>query len=67
MAQSADYLKQLLKDFEQWRNNANYTQKEVAEQLLHITRSHLNKVLNGKTAPSLYLIQKMEEVMKNDK
>jgi len=67
MTQSADYLKQLLKDFEQWRNNANYTQKEVAEQLLHITRSHLNKVLNGKTAPSLYLIQKMEEVMNNDK
>lgn len=67
MTQSEDYLKQLLKDFEQWRKNTNYTQKEVAEQLLYITRSHLNKVLNGKTAPSLYLIQRMEEVMKNDK
>ena len=67
MTQSENYVQQLLKDFEQWRKNTNYTQKEVAEQLLHITRSHLNKVLNGKTAPSLYLIQRMEEVMKNDK
>ena len=67
MTQSENYVQQLLKNFEQWRKNTNYTQKEVAEQLLHITRSHLNKVLNGKTAPSLYLIQKMEEVMKNGK
>ena len=67
MTQSENYVQQLLKDFEQWRKNTNYTQKEVAEQLLHITRSHLNKVLNEKTAPSLYLIQRMEEVMKNGK
>ena len=67
MTQSENYVQQLLEDFERWRKNTNYTQKEVAEQLLHITRSHLNKVLNGKTAPSLYLIQKMEEVMKNGK
>lgn len=65
MTQSEDYLKHLLINFEQWRKNTNYTQKEVAEQLLHITRSHLNKVLNGKTTPSLYLIQKMEEVISN--
>jgi len=67
MTPSENYVQQLLEDFERWRKNTNYTQKEVAEQLLHITRSHLNKVLNGKTAPSLYLIQKMEEVMKNGK
>ena len=65
MTPSEDYLKQLLKNFEKWRKDTNYTQKEVAEQLLHITRSHLNKVLNEKTPPSLYLIQKMEEVMNN--
>ncbi len=60
MTQSAIYLDNLLIDFEKWRINHNITQKEAAEQL-EITRSHLNKVLNKRTKPSLQLIEKMEE------
>ena len=55
-----EYLNKLLIDFEVWREKQGLTQKEIAEQL-GITRSHLNKVLNGKTQPSLQLIQKLEE------
>ena len=60
MTQSGEYLNKLLRDFEKWRKDQGYTQKEISEEL-HITRSHLNKVLNKKTNPSLQLIQKLEE------
>ena len=60
MTQSKEYLDKLLTDFEKWRKDQGYTQKEISEEL-HITRSHLNKVLNKKTNPSLQLMQKLEE------
>ena len=38
-----------------------YPSAKIAAEELGITRSHLNKVLNKKTSPSLQLIQKLEE------
>ena len=60
MTQSEEYLHKLLIDFERWREDNGITQREIAADI-GVTRSHLNKVLNKKTLPSLQLIQKLEE------
>lgn len=60
MTQSEIYLKQLLKDFRLWWKNSGITQQEIAFEF-EITRSHLNKIMNERTNPSLQIIKKMEE------
>lgn len=59
MIQSAEILDKLFFDFKKKIKNLGMNQQEAAEQL-NITRSHLNKVINRRTAPSLKLIQDME-------
>lgn len=60
MTQSQPMLDQLFKDFRNKLKNKEITQSDAAKEL-EITRSHLNKVINKKTDPSLKLIQKLEE------
>ena len=60
MTQTSTVLDKLFQDFYQKLVDKNITQSEAAEEL-EITRSHLNKVINKKTDPSLKLIQKLEE------
>ena len=45
-----------------WLKKHKMTQEECAN-ILGITRSHLNKVLNGMTKPSLYLLERMIQMM----
>ena len=52
----------ILNQFELWRKSQDLTQREAAE-ILKITRTHLNKVLNKRTAPSIQLLDRMEELM----
>lgn len=59
MTQTQEYLNKLFIDFYKTIKILNMTQSEAAITL-NITRSHLNKVLNKKTQPSLKLIQQME-------
>ena len=59
MTQTEDALNQLFKDFKEKIKKMEISQQEAAEQL-SITRSHLNKVINKRTTPSLKLIQDME-------
>ena len=59
MAQTDEYLNQLFTDFYEKLDKQGINQSEAAEQL-GITRSHLNKVINKKTDPSLKLIQNLE-------
>lgn len=59
MIQSQETLDNLFRDFKKKLENIGMNQGEAAEQL-HITRSHLNKVINKRTDPSLKLIQEME-------
>ena len=59
MIQSQETLDNLFRDFKQKLENIGMNQNDAAEQL-HITRSHLNKVINKRTDPSLKLIQEME-------
>ena len=39
----------------------------AAAELIQISRTHLNKVLNGREAPSMALLMRMEKVMDNGK
>ena len=59
MIQSAEILDKLFLDFKKKIKDLEMNQQEAAEQL-NITRSHLNKVINKRTTPSLKLIQDME-------
>ena len=59
MIQTAEILDKLFLDFKKKINDLGMNQQEAAEQL-NVTRSHLNKVINKRTAPSLKLIQDME-------
>jgi len=59
MTQAEDVLNTLFIDFKQKLKNIGMSQQEAADRL-EITRSHLNKVINKRTTPSLKLIQDME-------
>lgn len=59
MTQAEDILNKLFFDFKQKLKNIGMSQQEAADEL-KITRSHLNKVINKRTAPSLKLIKDME-------
>lgn len=64
MAQLLNDIPNFLLEFRKWYENRNIRQEDIAEQL-GVTRWHLSKVLNQHTMPSLKLLDKMEEVMKN--
>ena len=64
MAQSESALDNLFKDFYKRLETLKMSQGQAAEKL-GITRSHLNKVINKRTDPSLKLIQKMEKFCYN--
>jgi transcriptional regulator with XRE-family HTH domain len=51
-------IEQTRTQFYAWLKSHKITQEFAAEQL-DVSRSHLNKVLNGTTPPSIYLLQKM--------
>lgn len=59
MTQAEDILNKLFLDFKQKLKNVGMSQQEAADEL-KITRSHLNKVINKRTMPSLKLIKDME-------
>lgn len=44
--------------------NNNLTQGEAAD-LVEISRTHLNKVLNGREVPSMALLMRMEKAMED--
>lgn len=62
MTQTYNNVKEICNNFINWIWRKGYTQQEVAK-ILNISRSHLNKVINGKTNPSIYLLEKIEQLM----
>lgn len=38
---------------------------EIAAEKIECSRTHLGRIFNGRRAPSMTLLMKMEEVMKN--
>jgi len=55
-------IQKIINSFIHYMEIHNLTQGEAAE-LIDISRTHLNKVINGKEAPSSALLMRMEKVM----
>jgi DNA-binding XRE family transcriptional regulator len=62
MTRTHNNVKEICDHFINWMWKNGYTQQEVAK-ILEVSRSHLNKVINGRTNPSIYLLEKMEKLM----
>lgn len=52
----------IIERFKQYMEDNNLTQGEAAE-LVDISRTHLNKVLNGREVPSMALLMRIEKAM----
>ena len=59
-------IEEIIERYRKFMENHYPTQGAAAEDL-HISRSHLNKIINRRDNPSLTLLMRMEEVMLNDK
>ena len=55
----------IIKRFKQYMEDNNLTQGEAAE-LVDISRTHLNKVLNGRETPSMALLMRIEKAMEDN-
>lgn len=55
-------IQMIIENFKKYMADNNLTQGAAAEQI-KISRTHLNKVLNGKETPSMALLMRMEEAM----
>ena len=64
MALFTEPLPDFFTKFKQWCDTNNLRQVDAAEQL-NITRSHLNKVLTERTAPSIKLLEAMVKLMED--
>lgn len=60
-----DLIQMIIDKFKEYMYSQQLSQGAAAE-LIQISRTHLNKVLNGREAPSMALLMRMEKVM-NDK
>ena len=61
-----DLIQMIIDKFKEYMYSQQLSQGAAAE-LIQISRTHLNKVLNGREAPSMALLMRMEEVMNNGK
>lgn len=55
-------IQEIIDRFKKFMDKMGWTQGEAAEEI-HISRTHLNKVLNGREVPSMALLMRMEERM----
>ena len=55
-------IQEIIDKFKKYMVDNNLHQGEAAE-LINISRTHLNKVLNGRETPSMALLMRMEKVM----
>ena len=55
-------IQKIIDEFKHYMAINNLTQGAAAE-LINISRTHLNKVLNGRETPSMALLKSMEDVM----
>ena len=61
-----DLIQMIIDKFKEYMYSQQLSQGAAAE-LIQISRTHLNKVLNGREAPSMALLMRMEKVMKDGK
>ena len=61
-----DLIQMIIDKFKEYMYSQQLSQGAAAE-LIQISRTHLNKVLNGREAPSMALLMRMERVINNGK
>lgn len=61
-----DLIQMIIDKFKEYMYSQQLSQGAAAE-LIQISRTHLNKVLNGREAPSMALLMRMEKVMNDGK
>ena len=59
-----DLIQMIIDKFKEYMYSQQLSQGAAAE-LIQISRTHLNKVLNGRETPSMALLMRMEKVMNN--
>ena len=55
-------IQEIIDRFKEYMNTMGWTQGRAAEEI-KISRTHLNKVLNGREIPSMALLKRMEDAM----
>ena len=56
-------IQEIIDKFKLYMRDMGWTQGQAAEEI-RISRTHLNKVLNGHEVPSMALLMRMEEKMR---
>lgn len=59
-------IQDIIDDYKEFCKYKEWRQEEAA-QAIGCCRSHLSKIFSGKRNPSMALLERMEEVMKNGK
>lgn len=59
-------IKNIIKQFKYFCEVKGWKQKEIAERL-DCDRSHVSKIFSGTRNPSIIILEKMEEVMNNER
>lgn len=59
-------IRDIITQFKHFCYLKNWTQKEIAE-ILECDRSHVSKIFSGTRNPSIIILEKMEEIIKNGK
>lgn len=59
-------IKDIIEQFKNFCNLNGWIQDEIAEKL-GCSRSHVSKIFSGSRNPSMKILEKMEEVIKNGK
>ena len=57
-------IEEIIEKYRQYIKDNHLTQQEGAD-LVHISRTHLSRILNKERAPSMALLIRMESVIKN--
>lgn len=55
-------IQDIINKFKHYMNDMGLTQGQAAEKV-NISRTHLNKVLNGRETPSMALLMRIEKAM----
>lgn len=58
-------IQKIIDEFKIYMDRRGLTQGQAAE-LVNISRTHLNKVLNGRETPSMALLMRIEKAMEGD-
>jgi len=57
-------VKDIIEQFKNFCEKEGWIQEQIAEKL-ECSRSHISKIFSGARNPSIKVLEKMEEVMKN--